>query len=1197
MNILDIASFPLNGQRLIEASAGTGKTYTITSLYLRLLLERQLQVTQILVVTFTEAATQELRGRIRGRIHEALLWLEGQTADESLAGLLQKYKGQSDAVQRLRDAITRMDEASIYTIHGFCQRSLGDSAFESGALFDNEFITDETGLRLQAARDFWRQTVASAESNEAAWVLQRWQTPSQLLAELGPLLRQQDVRIVPELSGTSIDETRARRDEAHAEFCSLWGAVASEAMALLYDSELLSRSEKNYRKDRLDELEATVNTFIDDDSLSFVLPASFELLTASRIHCPDSHLKRAADRKIPAPQHALFDAAETLARIHLQHDSLRESLFMRDAADRIRAAIERFKQNGRLLFFDDLLLRLDAALGAESGPRLARRLRSQYQVAMIDEFQDTDPTQYRIFQRIYANSDTTGLFMIGDPKQAIYSFRGADVFTYMRARNDTDCNTAHFTLNTNYRSHAGLIDAVNALFKSSMAPFIYNDDIEFNEAKASPDSKAQVEPLCIDGDIPTPILCWHLEMTGDNVSRGSITKDWAKRKAATAAATEIAQLLTQGQSEKAAIGARALQASDIAVLVRDRFEAAAIREALTQAGVASVFISRDSVFTSDEALDLTHLLRGVAEPGNAVLLRTALATRLMGKSAREIDHIYHDGLAWEGVVDAFLGYQSLWNRQGFMLMFYRLMHEQAISARLLAGGDGERRMTNLLQLVELAQQASSARPGIDNLLHWLEAQRQNADGNNEDQQLRMESDENLVQIVTIHKSKGLEYPLVFVPFVWASKEIKKARILSYHDDNRNLVADLGGTQSAGLTVADRERLAEDLRLLYVALTRARYRVYFSWGRINGAEKSALGYLLHPQPDQTGATTCRIMQLDDRAIREDLLAVNNGGGRLLEVQAAPEQGEVYRPLKAADARPRALIFSGHLLQHWRVSSYSGLIMSDSHRADYYSERPDHDQGEQDDEVAIADNELTVFSFPRGAQAGLLLHQLMELIDFSNARSDAIRDCVVKNLQRFGFEGKWAEVVSAWIESILDTPLNAQQNLRLRDVSTDKRLVEMEFHFALSDFSAQALNALLNQHRDEGLRPAALEFPQLSGLMKGFIDLVFEHAGRFYVLDYKTNHLGNRYDSYQRPALQQAIVEHNYDLQYLLYCLALHRYLRQRLPGYVYSSHFGGVYYLFLRGMTPSNGNASGVYFNRPEEGVIEALDQLCQEVGA
>jgi len=1197
MNILDIASFPLTGQRLIEASAGTGKTYTITSLYLRLLLERQLQVTQILVVTFTEAATQELRGRIRRRIHEALLWLEGQTADEGLADLLQKYKGQSDLIQRLRDAITRMDEASIYTIHGFCQRSLGDSAFESGVLFDNEFITDETGLRLQAARDFWRQSVAAAERNDAVWVLQRWQTPAQLLDELGPLLRQQDVRIVPELSGLSIGETGARRDKARAEFCSLWGEAASEAMALLHDSDLLSRAEKNYRTDRLDELEATVHAFIGDNSLSFALPASFELLTTSRIHCPDSHLKRAADRKIPAPEHALFDAAEALAQSHAQHDSLRESLFMLDAADKIRSALERFKQNSRLLFFDDLLLRLDAALGAERGSLLAQRLRSQYPVAMIDEFQDTDPTQYRIFQRIYADSDKTGLFMIGDPKQAIYSFRGADVFTYMQARSDTDANTAHFTLNTNYRSHVDLIDAINALFASSAAPFIYNDDIEFHEAEASPDSKAQGEAFCIDGVRPTPMLCWHLEMTGDNVSRGSITKDWAKRHSAAAAAAEIAQLLTQGQSGKATIGARALQASDIAVLVRDRFEAAAIRQALAQAGVASVFISRDSVFTSDEAVDLTHLLRGVAEPGNATLLRTALATRLIGKGACEIDEIYHDGAAWEGMVDAFLGYQSLWNRQGFMLMFYRLMHEQAISARLLAGADGERRMTNLLQLVELAQQASSERPGIDNLLHWLEAQRQNPDGNSEDQQLRMESDENLVQIVTIHKSKGLEYPLVFVPFVWGSKEIKKARILSYHDDNRNLVADLSGTQSAGLTVADRERLAEDLRLLYVAFTRARYRVYFCWGRINGADKSALGYLLHQPLDPVGAISCRLMQLDDRAIREDLLALNHGGAGLLDVQAAARQGEVFRPLRAADGRLKALNFSGQLLQRWRVGSYSGLIMSDSHRVDFYSERPDHDQAAQDDEVTITDHALTVFSFPRGAQAGLLLHQLMELIDFSNARSDVTRDCVLENLQRFGFDEKWAGVVGVWIEAIVDTPLDAQQSLRLRDVAAANRLLEMEFHFALDGFSAQALNALLNQHRNEGLRPAALEFPPLSGLMKGFIDLVFEHAGRFYVLDYKTNHLGNRYDRYQLPALQQAMVEHNYDLQYLLYCLALHRYLRQRLPGYAYSSHFGGVYYLFLRGMTPSNGNASGVYFDRPEEALIEALDRLCQEVDA
>ncbi len=1203
MKELVFDTFPLTGPRLIEASAGTGKTYTIAGLYLRLLLEKKLTVTQILVVTFTEAATQELRGRIRQRLYDALRFVEGKCEKDNLAALLQPYRGDRKVMQQLQDAITRIDEAAVFTIHGFCQRTLVDSAFESGVLFDAEFVTDESELRGQIARDFWRRRVAEADANYAAWATSRWKSPDTLFAAVRALVDNPAIAVSPAVNETTIDGLEHRRQALFAALRAAWPAAEPEVTALLGESKLLSRAAGAFHKDKLGVLFAAMPQWIGSDDAPAGLPVHFELLTWSTISDVDSHKAAESKKGTPVPEHPLFELADDLAKVYATLDAVRAVLFMQEAAEYMRIELGLRKERSRILFFDDLLGKLDNALRGEGGEALAARIRQQYPVAMIDEFQDTDPTQYRIFSHIYQGHPECGLFMIGDPKQAIYSFRGADIFTYMQARYDTDTETGHFTLRTNYRSHTALVKGVNALFEKAHAPFIYAGEIDFHAVKAS--GKADATPLIINGKTPPPLVCWHVPRTLENTSSKTktIPKAWAGPQLAGGCAAEIARLLNLGQRGAARFGERNLAARDIAVLVRDRFEAAYVRDALRERGIASVYLSRDSVFNTEEARDLAHLLRAVAEPALATLLRTALATRLLGYSAREIQALNNDEIAWEETVLAFQAYHQIWRRHGFMPMFHTLLRNEGVIARVLALRDGERRMTNLLQLAELAQLASQHHAGVENLLRWLADERALADGNAEEQQLRMESDEDLVQLVTIHKSKGLEYEVVFLPYIWASKAVKDVAVLAYHDaQTRQLHADLGSdNRKAAMALAEQERLAEDLRLLYVAITRAKYRCYFAWGQFNGAAASALAYLLHQQvDDESGRVVCTMAELEDAAIRRDLARLNEGGAALLSIEELPGGGESFIP-QGQQAKPsEPLRFSGDTRQAWHMTSFSALTQGSAHGKEYRVELPDHDQVmEEGGQESLVSTVLSPFTFPRGSQAGLFLHHLFEHIAFPEAYGEALADVVIKGMAQYGIEEKWQATVMAWVSAILDTPLDEQGGLRLRAIPDHKRLVELEFHFPVTGLEVYPLTALLIESRGEERQLAKLDFALIKGMMKGFIDLIFEYDGRFYVLDYKSNHLGHRFEDYQPEHLTAAIDSHYYDLQYLIYTLALHRYLKTRLPDYHYEQHIGGVYYLFLRGMHPDNGNRTGVYADRPSLALIEALEQcvgtMAQEV--
>ncbi|MCD4558288.1 exodeoxyribonuclease V subunit beta [Lelliottia nimipressuralis] len=1164
---LDPLRLPLQGERLIEASAGTGKTFTIAALYLRLLLGlggnaafgRPLSVEQLLVVTFTEAATAELRGRIRANIHELRIACLRQTTDNPLyARLLEEIADKQQAAQWLLLAERQMDEAAVFTIHGFCQRMLSLNAFESGMLFEQQLIEDESELRHRACADFWRRHCYPLPRDIAEAVHALWKGPEELLRAIERYLQGEAPAIK---SPPPADETLAARHEKIISLIAAlkqkWCESVADIDAILENSGLDRR--KFNRGNQAKWIEK-ISAWAQEETRSYQLPDALEKFSQRFL------VERTKADGI-VPEHPLFVAIETLLAQPL---TLNDLMITRAMAE-IRETVAREKRRRGELGFDDMLSRLDAALGSENGDALAAAIRARFPVAMIDEFQDTDPQQYRIFRRIWRRQPETALLLIGDPKQAIYAFRGADIFTYMKARGEVE---AHYTLDTNWRSASGMVASVNTLFERMDAAFMFKE-IPFSPVKSV--EKNSALRFEYRGNVQPAMNFWLMDGEGCGVS------DYQNVMAQQCAA-QIRDWLSAGAQGEALLWkghtAKAVSASDITVLVRSRQEASLVRDALTLLAIPSVYLSnRDSVFETLEAQEMLWLLQAVLTPERESTLRSALASSMLGLNARDIDALNNDESAWDAVVEEFARYRERWQKRGVMAMLRELMAQRHVAENMLATAGGERRLTDILHISELLQEAGSQLESEHALVRWLSQHIADPNSNAASQQMRLESDKHLVKIVTIHKSKGLEYPLVCLPFIANYRAQDQA---FYHDRvSFEPVLDLSKAD-ASIELAEAERLAEDLRLLYVALTRSVWHcslgvapLFRRRGEKAGESdfhQSALGRLIQKgEPkDAAGLRQC----LD--ALCNENIALQIPGQPDLSRWQMPEPSV---PDLGARQITRALV------DDWRVTSYSGLQQHGQNIAQDLMPKLDVDASGVG-EVA-AEPELTPHQFPRGASPGTFLHSLFETLDFTQPVSP---EWVLEMLQKGGYDAQWQPVLTAWITAILEAPLN-DSGISLSQLTAKEKQVEMEFYLPIAGpLTANALDTIIREHDPLSKNSPALNFRQVSGMLKGFIDLVFRHEGRYYLLDYKSNWLGENSEAYTRQAMAAAMQSHRYDLQYQLYTLALHRYLRHRIADYKYEDHFGGVIYLFLRGVDARDPQ-SGIFTTRPDPLLVDKMDRL------
>ncbi len=1213
LDISALASLPLRGRHLIEASAGTGKTYNITKLFIRLLLEKQLPVQNVLVMTFTRAATEELRGRIEKEVRFVYEnWLNPDLSDPFLDELRKKSIPQAEVMGRLKQALLNMDEAAIFTLHSFCHRVLTQEAFASGLPMELTMEAEADDLMTQAVRDWFRQV---NQHDEQLALLQEngWYTPERFISEFGQLVKTDDPLVCLDEADFLQQHNAAQKDLFQTLYTQQKKAVHQSL--LLHQSFIFSALVSGKTaKDRLareTEWQVLID-WLEADVLTSCPAEASRFFSGTRYPKKDNATKQELV--------SLFQPVKELVKSHKDKtkqwlrkredylQSLPALVLVKQGIYAIRKRFGLAKEKTAQMDFNDLIDHLSERLAEDKSARLVNLLRNQYPVALVDEFQDTDSKQYTILDALYPQSDSWhALFMIGDPKQAIYSFRGGDIYAYLKARRQADFR---WHMATNWRSLGAVVEGYNRLFyggplDGEPTSEVFGNGISYERIGYSPHAAAVARPLKDSREQFGAVnFIWLPEIARPTGAKGEPVKnDWLAGLTRWCV-SEIDHLLNHVY-----LGKQRVQEKDIAVLVRTGKEAIVIKEALRRSGYASVYLSdKTNVFASNEAKELLTLLLGILECDNDRLLVAAISTRIWGGDATMLAELTQEQgeLAWTAARARAYSLRECWLQQGCMNMLLSLIH----SCCCPEPADHERTLTNLLHLAELLQQAARQYRQPQQLFKWYRDQCDNPALAAEVEQ-RLESEGNLIRIVTQHKSKGLEYPIVFIPYATTYRDPTKngnalVSYSKYHDrQTGDLVYQLGATEDALAAMRD-ELHAESIRLFYVAVTRASHRCYIGLAPIDeNSVRSGVGLVLKVANNTQWQTQLEAL-IPSSGVNFAGSSMANPSNKLISITS---ETALPKKIKTDATQAESLTpasFTTCLDDQWQLASYSMMKKSAYQQR---AERQDQkDRDEWSDKVP-AENAPTVlavsgqavplrFSLKKGSETGDLLHDILEHIDFANPDWLVIQPL----LNRFDPEADYQDRLIEWIQEVLlaEIPVIGylDQTMRLSDLHWEHTLREAEFYFSMDNVNLDQLERLLMAHRGtrQRIQLSSSSLSQgsikLNGMMHGFIDLIFEFRGKYYVADYKSNHLGDRYEDYQVQALAENVYQQFYDLQYLIYSLALHRYLKNTLTEeYSPETHFGGVYYLYLRGITPVHSEHSGIYRRAITVDELMQLDKL------
>jgi exodeoxyribonuclease V beta subunit len=1141
---------------LVEASAGTGKTHTITTYFVRGILERGLRPEQVLVVTYTKAATAELRVRCRTRVLQALHLLDGSSEEddalEQVVMAAMERLGRPRTEELLRGALREMDQTSILTIHGFCQRLLQDHPLLFGIDFDFEVTEASSSIRAELAVDFWVTDLYE----RPPWLLRALasrKVDTDHLVKLASVASTPGVGLVgPPRPDGSAQQSADHAAALHAQAASIWADDREEVCAILLRDPGLHRRQYSPKTIENAWIPALESLFKEGEAQP--LPGFFRKLSPAHMKVKKGHDK---------PKHRFFDAC---ARLQDADDTLESLLdyevfaFKARFIEFVQRKTRQRRREAAVLSFDDLLTTVYAPWDQSSKrdysvdpDEVAKTIASTYPLALVDEFQDTDSVQYGIFKAIYGEG---AVVYVGDPKQAIYAFRGADVFSYLDAA--ADVGERKHTLRTNRRSDPGLVRAINTLFSQRERPFVV-DGIDFELAiPYEMHARSSITP-------PMDVL-----FVDEERLKGPI-----EEAVAPIVANEIAHLLSSTPS----IEGRVIGPGDVAVLCRSNKQASAVTKALRALRIPTTLDGDSSVLDTEVASDLRAVLEATLMPGDSPGVRRALLTSLIGVSPPELASM--KDAEWSAWVSRFREWNATWHGQGVVRFLEDMLWQTGAETRLAASPAARRDLTDLAHIEELLMRGErEKRRDPVALMQWFrrldEGSPHGGAVASESLQQRPDAQTEAVRVATIHKSKGLEYGVVYVPFTWddAGLRLFDKQAIKFHDEQGRIRIDLGSSnREEHLRQSEREACSEAIRLLYVAVTRARHHCALLWGRATGWNDSALARLLHGH-DGLGT-------LDEEAMRADLEALGEASGGTIgsrppRIDLAPiEQDEA--PGAALNARQATRRFD----QTGRIGSFTSLTGLDEKVPAPRSEPPS--PGAQAPLFA---------ELPGGARTGLLLHSILERVDLSELHGTEAREIIEEHLRLHGFDPGLERAVQRDLKLVASIPLTAGEDPpRLVDLPRNRQLRELEFTLHAERPNLAGLASILRQHGEPRsapeyhLRLADVGRQTLQRYLRGYIDLLFEWRGRWYVADYKSNALA----SYDAAAMAEAAQREHYVLQGQLYSAAAQRYLKQRLPAYDWATDWGGTLFLFLRGMRGGKPSA-GVLFDRQPAELLDAVDR-------
>lgn len=1122
-DITALSSEKISGSNLIEASAGTGKTYSIALLVLRLVIEKNIPVNQILMVTFTNAAVEELQDRVRQFLVKANEYANGENIDNEQIKIIldgAKSLGVADIAARLRTSLLLLDEATIVTIHSFCQQVLNRYAFETQQIFGAKLQTDISDIREGEINKFWRKNITSLPVEILNII-----NVEGLKSSLSTLIKKF-------LSG------RHYKGFKHDDDYSLDVEFLMSQIRLLEQNILT-----NNRNIQI----AFKKYFNDIEGILKKFPRSAEAIENNDLEELVDIVKEAIEKgmpkyifKLPPP---FLDAIDNLMKAENALSSFASSVTQQIKCFALQCVVSVIKERllrSNILTYDDLIHNLHrAVMQGSSNESLLHNVRNDYKAVFIDEFQDTDQEQFDIFKKFFLESEDNISFLIGDPKQSIYSFRGADVDAYLLSKRLVG---AEYTMNTNYRSTQKMVDAANAFFLpyENFDTFFYGenfqDGIRYHSVNVEENDGALLQY-----DEPTASLeIWDYKN---------------KPAAALNIAHQISQLLNpqnqyQIKDKKGIL--RGVKPADIGILVRSGRDGREIKNLLEQLGIPAVQVLDEKVLNDDTAKEISQLLEAVIDP-SIDNIRQALFTNLIGKSVEELKQLNS-----ETVAEIFHSYHQLWMEENVFEVLSKIKAAFGLEERLLSNAGGQRVLANYVQIMQLLQKQQHKKGfSPEELLAWLNKSRQGLYNEGDEFETQIESDEDAVKIVTIHKSKGLEYNIVFCAHLSFSRALNyKWDYTEYeHPDSGFVFADTTQLDDDEIFLHEAQNEQENRRLMYVAITRAVYKCYiiFSIGRNFNQQTSSLAPFL----DAMDKNSSNFLRIEGP-----------------EIVAAPHSKEDAKPITFLNLHNDDIVLSD---RYWRRMSYSALSLKGEPFAPLEAVQ---DQHEYDNFI------FTTLAF--GAHTGTMLHYLFEHISFQS--SSLWNKTMVRKMSQFSRMSH--QVYQEMLPKMLNHVLHAdivfsQETFSLSRVEDAKTLKELEFNFLLSPVNVAALQDVLNRYA-----PVRLTLPDtatIEGLMNGFIDLFFEYDGKYYILDWKSNYLGNTLHAYNTENISVAMEANNYHLQYLIYTVAVYKFLKSRLPDFDYDLHVGGVVYVFLRGAREHN--TSGIFTARPDKKLIEDLVAL------
>lgn len=1144
MNIFDPLKVDIQGINLIEAGAGTGKTFNIASVYVRCIVEKGMHPRQILVLTFTRAATSELKRRLYSKVRNLIraLRFEESTGDAFLDEYKNQITDRERALAHLTKAIDAFDEAAIHTIHGFCQRVLEENGFRFGEATEFDVIETNDSYLSRILSDEWRKLGEEATSNSAAnfllqYLMNEGLYPSRLKTILQELISKPYSTVLPEAVGVGefddrIAELLGLRDLLRGQ----WNQGKEALLACYYEDGL----KRNVYRTGFPGQVSSMEEWVKSDAL-FTSWKYVHLFRKSKIEA-------SVKKDVIPPEESFCNLLDSYYEKLEEIEALKYA-YIHQLNSHIRNSLAEQYERDAIIDYNELLIKVRRAVRDKNIQAL---LASKYPIALLDEFQDTDPIQYDIFSSIYGKQPNTALFMIGDPKQSIYGFRGADIFTYLKAREDAP-DEKKFSLLTNHRSVPGLIDAANHFFGYRPNSFVI-EQIEFNDALAGIETDNEDE-ACV-------FIPFQIEGKGGK-----------------AEVEEMSASITARQIAWQLYGSKEIKARDLAVLVRENRQALLVQDYLKQEGVKSIIKAKTSVFETREAAELILILTAILNNSYEPAVKAALTTRMIGFSASQI----LDVNAFTPEFSFFKTLQHSWEEYGIQSVVSTLVKRFGILSSLASYEDGERLITNFIHISELLQQEEqSGHLEPFALLNWLQSVCD--DIKKKEEPLRLESDDDLVQITTIHNSKGLEYDSVFLPFMWQGiRSLRKGASIQFHNHNLETLIAIDGGNEEQRRAHLKEEIAENIRLTYVALTRARKKCFINWNSAH-AYLSPLHVLLLDKNEldheidhfvSTGKSSSEVNAINDRVVA----FITDSNGSI--TKSDTDFSTVSRSEVKASVTSKPFTKSINrtdLYEFERITSYSALT-SEQHAESI--ELAKDEQEVTNSLVAALDAQLKdIFHFPKGKDAGNCLHTIFEEISFTNSLN--LDEVIAEQLSAYGFQENWHSVLKKQVQVVLETGLLPDTSLRLADIKDGDCIKEMSFYLEAKQASAAKINDLV------GISSHTASEESITGYLKGFIDLVIRNGGKYYILDYKSNYLGDQLEDYTPDKLEVAMSKANYHLQYHLYTVALHRYLSRRMPDYSYDQHFGGVFYLFVRGMDLGN-TRTGIFFDNPDFETISKLD--------